>query len=347
LGDQKFGTLDTDGQVTLIPEGAGITAGFGHTCALSRSATVSCWGANYLGQCGKDPGHSGEACPGNVTVSDPSTLLPTAPNVITLPDTVITKVRTVKHTTCALTQVGSLFCWGANQGGVDPGDNGTSDFILGLTSGGGQLAIPGTTCFRASAGAAVNAQPIDDFSLGFASAYMLVPRLEDFNGLDSWGMNASGQLGRVPGATQSDCAFKSADDVDNTDMDPVPDRVDTSGGQFTAVAKSFSSEGSDQCAVQLDGEFQCWGVNDHGELGTSIPTGQSVDCAMPLTLESHGLLDLKSASAHDSSTPMFARGDDFACVVAPAHSSQIWCWGAVPGYGQTAEPIVISQTPAP
>ena len=358
-----FGIRATAGtsQRVVIPEGAGITAGFGHTCALSRDNVVSCWGADYLGQCGQDPGYSWDSCPKNDPINDqdplavdltrPSTLVPIPPSAVAFPpnDSFVTTVRTVKHTTCARTKLGSLYCWGANQGGTDPGEMGTANFNFGLTPGGGQLGIPGATCFHAQADTKVKLQSVTDFSLGFASTYVPGPGGTDSDGLYSWGSNGGGQLGRTTGGDRS-CAATRLADLDPSDMDEKSGQVQNAGGTLAPVAKSLSSEGSDQCAVTNDGRFWCWGSNDFGELGTGIPLQHAVACATPLTLESHGLLDLRSAYVSDdptNSTPMFARGDDFGCVVAPAHGAQVWCWGGVPGYGLSPEAFIVSAAGAP
>lgn len=341
--------------VEVVPEGAGITAGFGHTCALSRDNRVFCWGANYLGQCARDPGYEWAECPANddlqIALTMPDTLVPVPPSEVQFPagDEIVTTLRTVKHTTCALTLNSSLYCWGANQGGSDPGGIQTGNFNLGLTPGGGQLGIPTATCFHPSADTRVRLQSVSDFSLGFASTYVRTPGVAETNGLFSWGMNASGQLGRTTTGDGQSCAPTKASELDPNAMDENSGPVAIPGGNLDSVAKSLSSEGSDQCAVTNDGKFWCWGFNDHGELGTSIPQGQAIACATPLTLESHGLLDLGSAFLSKDptdSTPMFGRGADFGCIVAPAHGAQVWCWGDVPGYEPTGEAFIVSTLPA-
>src|SRR5690606_13204900 len=77
-----------------------ITAGYQHTCALTTTGAVWCWGRNGFGQLG-----------------DGSTNTQPAPvQVSGLPSNIITITAGDQHT-CALTDTGAAWCWGYNQYG--------------------------------------------------------------------------------------------------------------------------------------------------------------------------------------------------------------------------------------
>lgn len=74
-----------------------VTTGTYHTCALTSSGHVKCWGSNASGQLG-----------------DGTTQLRRRPvDVVGLADHV-TEVSALGHFTCALTVAGEVWCWGSN-----------------------------------------------------------------------------------------------------------------------------------------------------------------------------------------------------------------------------------------
>lgn len=103
VGDTDLnGTVDAGAHQgeTLV----GITAGSGHTCAVAASGAAYCWGANTEGRLGDNTLNSASV---PVAVSRPSGVTFTA-------------ISTGDKHTCAISQTGRLYCWGA--GGSQLGD---------------------------------------------------------------------------------------------------------------------------------------------------------------------------------------------------------------------------------
>ena len=82
-----------------------IAAGDTHTCALTTTGGVKCWGDNFAGQLGSN-----------------STVTPYTPVDVTGLTSGVTAIASGYFHTCALTTAGGVKCWGGNSGG-QLGDN--------------------------------------------------------------------------------------------------------------------------------------------------------------------------------------------------------------------------------
>ena len=174
LGDGT--TIDRLTPADVVGLSAGVTAiaaGRGHTCALTASGGVNCWGSN------------GYTAPSGITyflglLGDGTTTDHYTPvDVSGLSSGVTTIVAGALHT-CALTTPGGVKCWGANRYG-QLGDGTTTNRltpvdVLGLSTG--VMAIsPG------------------DVLMGMNSVGGHTCSVTTIGGVKCWGMNRAGQLG--------------------------------------------------------------------------------------------------------------------------------------------------------
>jgi len=225
-----------------------IAAGGSHTCALTTSGGVKCWGGNELGELG-----DGTTTPRHTPVG------------VTGLTTGVTAIAAGGEHTCALTASGGVKCWGGN--GVGQSGDGTNTDrhtpvdVSGLTSGVSAVATGGFhTCALTASG-----------------------------GVKCWGWNDLGQLGD---GTVTD---RSA---------PVAVSGLTSG--VTAIAA-----GTQTCALTASGGVKCWGLNDHGQLGDGTVTNRSTPV---------------DVSGLTSGVSAIAAGDAHTCALTA--SGAVKCWGA-------------------
>jgi len=224
-----------------------VTAGKGHTCALSDAGDVHCWGYNDYGQCGVDP----QSGPGG----------PTIRAVAPSQTPVLSGVRELianKNHACALTESQEVQCWGDNsagQLGADPATIPYSFEPLPVALAGGVHAL--------------------HVGLGFESSYAVGENQR----LYAWGRNSRGQLGN--GSTEPDFAPTPSETLFEQDGELVPLE------SVTDVFRADGSHQCARLAesAPLASSYVCWGGNDYGELGYgTLPVmGEVFPAAHPAT----------------------------------------------------------------
>lgn len=309
LGDGS--TIDRSTPVDMQGLGAGISAiaaGGGHTCALSLTGAVTCWGANGGGQLG-----------------DNSTLQRLTPVAVQGLGSGISAVSAGGEHTCALGQSGGLKCWGSNVSG-QLGDNSLTDRLTpvdvqGLTTGVSVIAAGNKhTCAVTQAGgvrcwgyndsgqlgdasntdrqAPVDVQGLVSGITAVTAGFEHSCALAASGAVTCWGNNRSGQLG------------------DNTFAGrATPGSVLGLGTGITGIVAG----GYHSCALGQGGRVTCWGDNSAGQLGDgTLPV-------RPPPVDVPGL---------GSGIRAVAAGHLHGCAVGVAGG--VKCWGAN-GAGQLGD----------
>lgn len=258
LGDgttiDRIAPLDS---VSKIEDITAVATGGSHTCGLSRSGGVRCWGSNRNGQLG-----------------DGSTVDRPAPVDVTGLSAGIIAISAGTHHSCAINSKGIAVCWGSNVNG-QLGDGTSVDSVtpVGVSDLGvnvNAIAAGGShTCALTNKGAvacwgnnsagqlglgkAGGDQPtpiavagIDDEVIAITAGGSHTCALTVKGTVKCWGSNNFGQLG------------------DGTSIArPAP--VDVSGldGEIVAIAAGENHT----CALTSESGIRCWGLNGFGQLG--------------------------------------------------------------------------------
>ena len=276
-----------------------IARGYDHACALFTDQTVQCWGDNVNGQLG-----------------DGSTTNSTTPVPVAGISTATAISVGVSHT-CALLADKTVKCWGYNQYG-QLGNNSTTKATLPV----GVSGIDGIT---------VQATAI---VAGFRNSCAL---LADET-VECWGDNAYGQLGDgsttksltpipVAGITTAtdivagyhhSCALLADETVEcwgdnssgqlgdsSTVSSTTPVSVSGIDG-ITVHATALAAGYYHNCALLANGQVQCWGYNQDGQLGSSIQSTTPV------------------AVSGISAVTGITAGDSHSCALS---GGALQCWG--------------------
>ena len=335
-GDNPSGGLgqgDTQsrGDPTTVSFGGGRTAvsvsvGNQHTCAILDDGSVSCWGSNSYGQVGDG------------SVSDRLT-----PRSVSLGTNISAVGISAGHRhTCALTDNGSVYCWGAN----DRGQIGDGTQIQRLTPT--QIDFGGSAALEISTGEGHSCALLDDGGvscwgtggngeMGSSGGQALSPRevalgtgdvavgiavgyggegsghscaVLDDGTLKCWGSNREGELGQIPQIAQS----------------TVPRAVQniSAGVGFSAPVLSVIAGAGNTCAIAADEWLSCWGSNDHGQRGDGSVCG--IDQCHDVWGADGNYIPAKVYLSNIPGVIRVSTGLDHTCATLTDGSLQ--CWGA-------------------
>lgn len=289
-------------EVIALPSGIrGIGLGADHSCALSSTGSVLCWGRNENGQLG-----NGETATDNAPAE-----------ALGLPAPA-TSISAADLHTCATLMDGSVRCWGDNYdtqlGNHRPTRQWTPQ----------ALPIPGADSVQLSAGTyhtCVTTSAADAYCWGLNDAGQLghplqtaplppqaVPGLSGNvlqiaagsrftcaltldRTVKCWGSNYSGQLG---------------DGSTTTRYEPVD--VSGLGNGISAVATG----GTHTCAILPTGGIKCWGSNSQGQVGNATASSQTT---FPVDV-----------SGINGDTLSVSLGANHSCVLL--NGGSVKCWGA-------------------
>lgn len=262
LGDGTTTASGVPVPVTGLTDAARASASADHTCALTTAGAVTCWGAGGSGQLGNG--------------AEASSSKPV--EVDTLSSGAVSVAAGRNHT-CAATEAGEAWCWGANvYGQLGTGDTQAtstpakvagvadvidlaagSNFTCALTSAGAVSCWGGNTAGQLGTAATRTARPVAmagldaDIVAISAGNDLACARTADGAAL-CWGSNAAGQLGT--GTT-----IASKEPITVTGLD-----------KGVTSLSAGAATGDHVCAVIDDGTARCWGGNAGGQLGNDAST---------------------------------------------------------------------------
>lgn len=318
-----------------------VSAGGDHTCALTTTGGLKCWGFNRWGQLGAVTSDLCSAYPCSKTPVD----------VVGLASGVAAVATGYQHT-CALTTAGGVKCWGFNiDGQLGNGTNTgpetcggyacstTPVDVTGLTSGAVAISAAGNHTCAVTTGGGVkcwgynsdgqlgdgtttsSTTPVDVSGLTSGAAQVApgwyhTCALTTAGGVKCWGRGYNGQLG-------DGTATSSGVPVNVSDL--------TSGAAALASGASFT------CALTTLGAVKCWGDNELGQMGDGTSGDGSFGTAdnirtTPMDVTSFG-----------SGVSAIGAGNQYTCAVTAAGG--VKCSGAN-GSGQLGDGTKCCGNPA-
>ncbi|UXR64272.1 hypothetical protein EZJ49_14485 [Bdellovibrio bacteriovorus] len=205
-----------------------VATGVYSTCAIRANKTVTCWGQNDEGQLGNNSRNP---------ISRPHYTLAGLTNV--------KKIVGRNQHYCALTESGSVYCWGYNLSG-QLGNNATAG-----TPEAARVIVPYQIPVTYPGGISGLPTGIKDITVGFYNSCAVTTA----GGVMCWGNNAAGESGHNAGAALS-----------------YPQNVTglATGVENVAIGLSTS------CAVRNNTTtktIHCWGLNNSGILANGLPIG--------------------------------------------------------------------------
>lgn len=303
---------------TLPPAPAEIvSSGNNHNCTVTPSGAAYCWGFNQYGQLGNDTYGSLRSDP--VAVSGGLTFR---------------SVSAGANFTCGLATTGAAYCWGSPSFGR-LGTNAEMDTCV-------YSGVPNDPCMLTPAPVS-GGLAFESVSVGFSHACGLTAGGAAW----CWGRNDKGQLGdgtltdkSAPVAVLGGLAFRaiSGDRQHTCGMTTTGkaycwgynvdgqlgtgDRTPLRNTAPVAVEGGLTFQSVDaghhhSCGVTVNGEAYCWGLNEHGELGTAMaPDSCGLDPCSLNPIPVSGGLTFQSVSANA----------DYTCGVTT--TAVAYCWGS-------------------
>lgn len=245
-----------------------IAAGARHTCALDLEGAAHCWGHGFEGQTGLA-----------------ETAIPFQPRRLTT-SLRFASIVAGSQSTCAIERnFGGVYCWGILGSGSVPrlieGSEGAESVALTVAHACARFPDGTVGCFGETESGQLGpgATPGPDRVPGIVMVPGLIAMGTPAVGyrhscavgqdgtVSCWGLHEGGQLGI--GDASDECPIGPAGELRPCSAQPTP--VGT--GTYTAVAAGLYHT----CALRADGEVECWGDDDSGQLGVEAGAGNSCD----------------------------------------------------------------------
>lgn len=248
-----------------LPAGVvSVATGRNHSCAVTTSGGLQCWGANFQGQLG-----------------DGTTEFHWIPVNVDGLSSGVAKAAAGDIHTCALTLAGGVKCWGSGPHGEL--GNGTAEDaltpvdVVGLGTGIRDIAVGAThTCAVTTLGAVkcwghnnegqlgngstsnalapVQVQGLSSGARSITAGYAHTCAVMEDGTARCWGGNAWGVLG-------TDTVYGSTTPIELTSLGSTVSQM--AAGEYHT------------CAADVGGGVRCWGFNESGQLGDGTTTARS------------------------------------------------------------------------
>lgn len=280
-------TVTVSGTATI--QFSDVVVGNYHSCAVTTSATVYCWGLNDVGQLAKGTFRNASA---------PTTAVGTGGD--TTETATLIRVRQVtgnRSSICALTVAQDVYCWGHQWGAIESSNTPKAATIKANGGSGGPLSI------------------------GFLQVAEDHGCLIQISGVaNCTGNNSAGQLGdhqisAPPFTSPSSGTWPFVDSLRTYSNVQL-------GTTFSCGFHRYRTEAApDSSQIPL-----CWGDGASGQRGDSVTTNLAADSASkPKHIKVKGLT---AGIAFDSASLAVGDKHACAVAVAPAGvAGQAYCWG--------------------
>ena len=274
-----------------------VSAGYAHSCAVSTSGGVKCWGSGGNGELGNDGSTESRLGVDVVSADGQTSLLDDIVQVAVGGDDE-NSTRDGSFS-CALTSDRKVKCWGAGRfGQTGRGEDQCDQF--GACPRYDNVDAPAIVkVARADESDTSNPRGtltgVTSLSVGGGHACVI----DKWREIICWGKKANGRLGEAP-ANDRDFERHYAKRLSGT-----------------KGALQLSAGRDHTCALMYDGTVRCWGKGDDGRLGngtasdsTSLATVQKGDDTTNSTLG-----DIMQVAA----------GGEHSCALD--ENGEVWCWG--------------------
>ena len=224
--------IDGNGSTTALAKIVQVESGNSHTCALTTSGNVKCWGHISDGRLGYDMGT--EYIPQSQRYKDHPI------NVVFKDGTLLSGVAQISignSHSCALTTAGNVKCWGRGAYGR-LGNDGTSSQnhpVSVVDKDGGTTALSG--------------------AVQVETGYYHTCALMSSGNVKCWGYGGQGQLGNN-GTSNSDHPTGVVDGNNSNNL--------------LSNISQISTGNYHSCALTASGNVKCWGDGTNGRLGNNL-----------------------------------------------------------------------------